>query len=79
MTLGVLQAWVIYKQNKTGNRVEEVHSLVNSAMGLQKRQLAEVTAAKAAITHSPADLKAAEIAMSEYLEHVKGQEKADAL
>jgi len=82
--LGALMVWNKWQQGKTAKTVEVIHALTNSSMGLQKKQLAEVTAAKAAITRSGPDAQAAALdqrsadqAMADYLDHVSKQSKAD--
>jgi hypothetical protein len=69
------------RQKKTAKAVQEIHVLTDGAMTTQKRLLAEVTASKAAITKSEADIKAADDALKDYLlslqtqATVKAQEK----
>lgn len=66
------------KVEAVAGTVAEVHTLVNSAMGVQKKALAEVTSAKAAITHDEADRLAAKEAMDDWLKHVGKQSAVDA-
>ena len=82
--IAFLQTWnarrtkrVEQKVAITAETVEKVHLLTNSAMGLQKKALAQVSAAKAAITHDPEDQKIADSALSDYLEHIGKQSKVD--
>lgn len=75
--LGALMVWNKWQQGKTAKTVEVIHALTNSSMGLQKKALADVSAAKAAITKDPEDIKASEAAMADYLDHVKKQSTAD--
>jgi hypothetical protein len=77
LLLGLLTAWNAWRAKKTAGTVEQIHTLTNSAMGLSLKSLAEVTAAKAAITKDPADLKAATEAMNAYLSHVSKQATVD--
>ena len=78
LVLGGLQAWNTYQQKKTSKTVNEVHVLVNSNMGLTLHALAQVTAAKAAITKNDMDIDDANDAMAKYLDHVEKQAKVDA-
>ena len=75
--LGVIMVWNKWQQNKTAKTVEVIHELTNSSMGLQKKALADVSAAKAAITKDPLDVKASEAALADYLAHVNKQSAAD--
>jgi hypothetical protein len=50
--------------------------LSNSAMGVVKKSLAQVTAAKYVITKDPVDEKMANDAMTDYLEHEVRQNQA---
>jgi hypothetical protein len=58
--------------------VDIIHTLTNSQKGVTLKALAEVTAAKFAITHDAADQKAAALALADYLSHVDNQTRADA-
>ncbi len=58
------------KTNKTAQTVDEIHVLTNGSMALQKKTLAETTAAKSAITKDPADIEASRLAMIDYQDHV---------
>ncbi len=60
---------------KTGTAI---HTLVNSAMGEQKRLLAVTSRAKADLTRDPVDIVAAEVAEQSHREHVKKQSRLDA-
>lgn len=77
LLVGLLTAWNAWRAKKTAGTVEQIHTLTNSAMGLSLKSLAEVTAAKAAITKDPTDLKAAGEAMNAYLVHVAKQAQVD--
>jgi hypothetical protein len=57
---------------------EMTHDLCNSAMLEQKHLLAETTAATAAATNNPADIKAAEVARQSYLDHKQKQDDVTA-
>lgn len=70
IVLGALQAYNSWKQSQTNRTVDKIHELTNSAMTQQKKMLAEVTAAKAAITKDPVDADAAAEAMKDYLQQV---------
>ena len=56
---------------------EKTHDLCNSAMLAEKRLVAEVTRAKADLTHDPVDIAAAERAEEMYQEHRSKQLKSD--
>lgn len=60
IVLGSLQAWNVF-------RINQVHKLTNSGMTAQKKMLAEVTAAKFAITKDKTDKANADTAMKDYL------------
>lgn len=86
LLIGLISAWNLYKTNKTQKTVEKtaqtvevVKTLSDGAMGLQKRALAEVTAAKAAITRDPKDETAATTAMNDYLDHALKEAKINGL
>lgn len=86
LLIGLISTWNLYKTNKTQKTVEKtaqtvevVKTLSDGAMGLQKRALAEVTAAKAAITRHPEDEAAAATAMKDYLDHALKEAKINGL
>jgi uncharacterized membrane protein YjjP (DUF1212 family) len=90
--LGSLQAWNTYQSRKNSTAIKEntvatkenaavtkeVHILVNSQMGVTLHSLAQVTAAKAAITKDDTDIQDANEAMAKYLDHVEKQSRVDA-
>jgi hypothetical protein len=67
ITLGVLQGYNTWRQNRIKKTINEIHILTNGTMTQQKKILAEVTASKAYITKDPMDMKAAEDALKDYL------------
>ena len=69
--LGFMSVWNRRQASKIAKTVDTVHGLVNSQMTTTKRALAEVSAAKAAITKDPKDIASAKAAMNEYLAHVQ--------
>jgi hypothetical protein len=75
--IGAMSAWTVWRSQKTAGTVDKVHTLTNSAMGIQKKSLAEVTAAKAAITHDPTDIEAARVALLDYTDHITKQSAVD--
>ena len=68
-----MMAFNTWQGQRTASTLHEVHVLANSAMEMTQKALAEVTAAKYAITKDPADKLAADKAMSDYLAHVRKQ------
>lgn len=78
LLVGALTAWNAWRSSKRDVVQGQIHALVNSAMGAQKKTLAEVTAAKAAITHDVADVEAARVAMRDFQEHISKQSASDA-
>jgi len=77
VVIAFLQVWNNRKQQATAKTVDDVHTLVNSQMGAQKKLLYDVSAAKAAITHSPLDQHAADIALLEWQAHEAKQKIVD--
>jgi len=59
------------------NMGQQNHMLLNSAMGAQKKALAVTARAKANITHDPVDIKAAEVAEADLLDHERKQAALD--
>ncbi len=83
--IAFMQIWQKWKQDQVAKQVQAsakvidvIHELSNSAMGAQKKTLAEVTSAKAMITHDATDELAAKEALADYLLHVGKQAKVDA-
>lgn len=90
--IAFMQIWGKWKQDQVAKKVEAtavkvestakvvdvIHGLSNSAMTATKKTLAEVSAAKAVITHDPTDELAAKEALEDYLLHVVKQAKVDA-
>ena len=72
--VGVMMAYNAWRAGKTAKTIDVIHVLTNSQMTLQKKSLAEVTAAKAALTvgqpGNAADVASAKAAEKDYLEHV---------
>lgn len=77
LLVGVVTAWNAWRSRKNEATLNKVHVLVNHAMELQKKSLAEVTSAKALITHNPLDIEAAGKAMAEYQDQVRKQSSID--
>lgn len=73
--IAVMQVYQSHKAKQMAKTLDTVHTLTNSSMGLQKKALMEVTAAKAAITRSKQDEEAAGVAMADYSAHMEQQAK----
>lgn len=71
--IGVLTAWNVWRSQRNTSTLNKVHVLVNHQMELQKKALAEVTAAKALLTNDPSDRAAADLALADYKQQVKKQ------
>lgn len=63
--------------NIVTSQLKDIHTLVNSQMGDQKRLLATTARAKAIITNERADIEAADRAEQELREHERKQAKVD--
>ena len=77
VTIGAVQYWNGHKQDVANALARDTHTLVNSQMGAQKKLLADVTAAKAAITKTPEDKQAAADAWKDWQDHVAKQNRVD--
>ena len=76
--IGVVTTWSAWRNKKNSRIISDVHILVNSQMGITLQALAQVTAAKAAITNNDVDIDDANQAMTKYLDHVEKQARVDA-
>ncbi len=72
-----MQVYNNWKGNQRDKQIAKVVDMTNGTMGLQKRSLAEVTAAKAVITKDPMDVEAAKIAKADSDDHDLTTEKSN--
>lgn len=73
-TSTIIIAWM---QNRQNRQLQAIHTLVNSAMGVQLRINADLSRWKADRTGNPEHAKDAEKAEKLYLEHEESQAKVD--
>lgn len=70
----IIVSWIQARQNR---QLKAIHTLVNSATGVQLRLNAELSRWKAVQTNDPDHMKAADKAEQLYLEHEERQAKVD--
>lgn len=73
-TSTIIVAWI---QSRLHRQVKAIHTLVNSATGVQLKLNAELSRWKAEQTGYPDHIKAADKAEQLYLEHEEQQAKVD--
>lgn len=73
-TSTIIIAWM---QNRQNRQLKAIHTLVNSATGVQLKLNSELSRWKADQTNNPDHAKAADKAEKLYLEHEESQAKLD--